>query len=107
MIVAAAIVAGISEGTWAFLGVLVANAVLLFGLFYRQSGMRVAVDQINTAVNHQPEGDPTLIERVITLELQAQNGHLHRDWEREAFQLLAHEVGAHLPEYPDDCLKAS
>jgi hypothetical protein len=101
------VIAAVSEGTWTFLGILVTNAVLLAGLFWRQKGMKLGIEQINTAVNHQEEGEPTLVERVVRLEKAANASHLHRDWEREAFQTLARHVGAHLNEYPTDCSEAS
>jgi hypothetical protein len=74
------VLAAISEGTWAFLGVLVANIVLLIGLFYRQGAMRQGIDRIDTAVNHQAEGEPTLVERVANVERAVASAQVH--WER-------------------------
>ena len=94
------ILAAISEGTWAFLGVLVTQLCILVALFVRQGRARASIEQINTAVNHQLAGAPTLVERVTDIERAVALGHLHRHWERHAFTTLAHHVGCILPPYP-------
>jgi hypothetical protein len=94
------IVAAISDGTWAFLGVLVANGAMLAALFIRQGRARTSIEQINTAVNHQLAGTPTLVERVSDIEKAVATAQLHRGWERHAFTTLAHHVGCILPPYP-------
>lgn len=99
---------------WGLLGVIVAQVGMFAGLVYtskqsRQANVHagqtaVKVDSINQAVNHQPNSEPTLIQRVIGLQecydrfyrdLEA-----HRLWEHEAFIALAEEVGIELPVYP-------
>jgi hypothetical protein len=102
--VTAAIFAGISEGTWAFLGVLLTNAVILIGLFVRQGRIASGVRDVNRAVNHQPEDHPTLIQRVASLEKASRIGGRHREWEHEALRVISIEIGCVLPDYPDECL---
>lgn len=92
--------AAISEATWGFLGVLVANAVILAGLFVRSGRTSTAVGQINRAVNHQPEGSPTLVERVGRIETETT---AHRHWEHLAFNAIADEIGVELPPHPKEC----
>lgn len=98
--------AAISEATWAFLGVLVTNAVILAGLFIRQGKQARSVEQINRAVNHQPEGSATLVERVGTLEdltdTIVDETRIHRSWEWNALGALAHHVGCVLPVEPEE-----
>jgi hypothetical protein len=98
------IIAAVSEATWGFLGVLVANAVILAGLFLRQGKQSYKVDQINKAVNHQPEGSPTLVERVGTVEQLAaelaEETAAHRTWEHKAFTAIAEQIGVTLPPLP-------
>ena len=92
--------AAISEGTWAFLGVLATQIVVLVALFVRQGRNSQSLDQINTAVNHQVEGEPTLVQRVVNVEHAVASAQLHRGWERDAFRKLASHVGCILPPYP-------
>lgn len=99
------LVAAISEGTWAFLGVLVTQIVLLCTLLIRQGKARQSIEQINTAVNHQGKDDagndrPTLIHRMIDVEEAVKVAQTHRSWEKEAFIKIAHHVGCILPPYP-------
>jgi hypothetical protein len=94
--------AAISEGTWAFLGVLITNAVLLVGLFYRQGRIAAGVRDVNRAVNHQPNDHPTLIQRVASLEVSADNADRHREWQHGALHAISVEIGCELPPYPKD-----
>ena len=94
------IVAAISEGTWAFLGVLITQFGVLLALYVRQGRARTSIEQINTAVNHQLVGSPTLVERVTEIEAAIATAQQHRGWERHAFTMLAHHVGCTLPAYP-------
>jgi hypothetical protein len=98
--------AGISEGTWAFLGVFITNVVVLVGLFYRQGKQGRSVDQINRAVNHQSDDQPTLIERVVTVERRteeiAEDTREHREWEYGVFSAIASHVGLKLPKHHRD-----
>ena len=92
--------AAISEGTWAFLGVLVTQVVLLTALFVRQGRNKEGIDQINRAVNHSDPGDDTLVQRVKNVEQAVKTAQAHRGWERDAFMKIAHHVGCILPPYP-------
>lgn len=55
------------------------------------------VDQINTAVNHVPEGSRTLVQRVTTIESETR---AHRAWETEVFRTIAAQIGCDIPEAP-------
>jgi hypothetical protein len=98
--VTAVIVAAISEGTWAFLGVLTTQIVVLVALFVRQGRNATSLEQINTAVNHQGKDEPTLVQRVVNVEQAVASAGVHRSWEKQAFTTLAHHVGCTLPPYP-------
>ena len=98
-------VAAISEGTWAFLGVLVTNMVVLVGLFLRVNKQAKSVEQINRAVNHQGDEAPTLIERVVRVEARTEELAVetvkHRQWQARVFTALARHVGMTLPPCDD------
>lgn len=96
--------AAVSDSTWTFLGVLITNVVILVGLFVRQGKQGTKVEQINRAVNHQPAGSPTLVDRVGAVEKLAadlaSDTAVHRDWERQVFIAIADEIGVKLPPLP-------
>jgi hypothetical protein len=100
------ILAAISDGTWAFLGVLITNGVILVGLFRRVGRQGQSMEMINRAVNHQEPGASTLIDRVITVERRteeiARETAEHRRWQDRMFTALAHHVGMTLPRHDDD-----
>jgi hypothetical protein len=95
-------IAGVTEGMWGFFAAVVTNAVILIGLYVRQGKQRTVLDQVNRAVNHQPEGSPTLVERVVAVEERteqlATETVAHRAWEHRVFAALAHHVGFNLPQ---------
>lgn len=88
-----------SEGAWGFLGLLVAQSVALTALLINARRTRQDVKQVNRAVNHQPEGAPTLVERVGRIEKETS---AHRTWEHAAFHALARHVGCELPPSPEE-----
>lgn len=103
-------ISAVSDATWTFFGVIVTSMasvlVALIAVLVRQGKMRVSVEQINRAVNHQGDDKPTLVERVIgieerteVLEVETVN---HRKWERLAFTALARHVGCELPPHGTD-----
>jgi hypothetical protein len=92
-------VIALSDAGWGFLGVLVAQVVILAGLWFNWHRVRRDVVEINHAVNHRPEGAPTLVERVGIIEAETL---AHRTWEREAFTALSRHVGFVLPPYPEE-----
>lgn len=96
----------VSAAAWSFLGVLVTQLVVLTGLFVQQRRQGHSVDQINRAVNHQPDEEPTLVQRVRNVEERteelAKQTRTHRDWEHKAFAALAIHVGCHLPPHPKE-----
>lgn len=58
---------------------------------------RQDVKQINKAVNHVAEGEPTLIQRVRDIQ---RDNHEFRLWTHESMFRIAKEVGAHLNRPP-------
>jgi hypothetical protein len=63
----------------------------------RQRRVTTAINQINTAVNHQDVGAPTLVERVIALEThmhRADHRHVdHTAWLHTSMCMIAKQVG--------------
>ncbi len=59
---------------------------------------RKAIQQINRAVNHRPNGEPTLIQRVVRLE---QNSSLHAEWSAQVLVAVAEQVGVDIPARPE------
>ena len=85
-----------------------AIGALILGLLVlsRQRVHGIAIDQINTAVNHQPIEGPTLVDRVTRLEVSMAH---HIEWERAEFAWvsaslvrIANHVGAILPAPPEE-----
>ena len=72
----------------------------------RQRVHGVAIDQINTAVNHRPATEPTLVTRVANLELAIDRHveweHANSEWVSRSLILIAHHVGATLPAPPPE-----
>lgn len=58
---------------------------------------RKDLKQINKAVNHVGEGEPTLIQRVKNLEMRSEK---YAEWESAAFKAIADQIGVTLPERP-------
>jgi hypothetical protein len=84
---------GYSTGFWAFSGIAVTQLVILCGMLLNAR----RVKQVNRAVNHQPEGSLTLVERVVRIEHETK---AHRSWENQVFHLIAAELGVSLPSNP-------
>lgn len=95
MVIASVI--ALAEAGWEFFSVLVVNLFAVVVLFIRQGRIGVKVDQVNTAVNHQPVGSRTLVQRIASIEIDTA---AHRLWEHAAFSMLAKQVGCKLPTYP-------
>jgi len=93
-----------SPAAWAFLGVMVSQGVVLAGMFVQQRRTAAEVSQVNRAVNHQPDGSATLVQRVGAIETQLDDFKtetgVNREWEHKAFRALAKEVGCVLPPHP-------
>lgn len=67
--------------------------------------MKSAVTQINDAVNHQREGDPTLVQRVSKIEDAVECAKAHQDAERAMFVWLAttiKRIAHHVGIVPDE-----
>jgi hypothetical protein len=94
-----AAVLGLSDAGWGFLGIAITQLVIFAALFVRSGRTGREVSQINRAVNHQPDGSPTLVERVGRIEDET---IAHRRWEHEAFSAIATEIGVTLPDHPKE-----
>lgn len=93
-----------SPAAWTFWGLVIpaflGNAVALTALFVRAGRTATEVAQVNRAVNHQPPGAPTLVERVEKLEVHREETHEHWRWERRALAAIARNTGTVLPPHP-------
>lgn len=87
----------ISDSAWGFWGLLVTQTCALVALLINARRTRRGVDQVNRAVNHQPEGMPTLVERVGRIETEAA---AHRSWEAKVFDAIGSQLGIDLPPPP-------
>lgn len=58
---------------------------------------RKAIRRIDRAVNHQPDDAPTLIQRVIRLEV---NQTSHSTWTATVLENLAKQIGVDIPPRP-------
>lgn len=74
-------------------------AVALPGLKATVEAIDTKVDQINTAVNHQPEGESTLVQRVQAIE---RDSKAHRSWEAEVMHLIGAQLGIDIPPPPKE-----
>ncbi len=83
---------------WVFLGVVAATTVPAWLNYLNGRKNRHDVIAINRAVNHSPEGSPTLVERVGCIERETA---AHRLWEKQAFTTIAAQVGCTLAPYPE------
>ena len=61
------------------------------------TGIEGKVDEINHAVNNVPKGAPTLVQRVDRLEDGHERFESHHQWECNALQLIADNIGVNLP----------
>jgi len=95
-----------SDAGWAFLGVLSVQFVALAGLYVQSRKTGTQVTQVNRAVNHQPEGTATLVQRVGTIEKEIvsfkEETEKHRCWEYGVFQLMGEHVGFRVPVRPTE-----
>lgn len=74
-------------------------ALELPGLKATVAAIDTKVDQINTAVNHQPEGESTLVQRVQLIE---RDSKAHRRWEAEVMALIGAQLGIEIPPPPQE-----
>lgn len=95
-----------SPAAWGFFGLMVTQGVVLVGILRQQRRTGHEVSQVNRAVNDQPVGVATLVERVGVIgdDVEQIKGETvaHREWERKVFIALAKEVGVELPRHPSD-----
>lgn len=75
--------------------VIVAVIVAIAGAIAQRN--RRDIKMINRAVNHQGLDQPTLIQRVISLEA---NQTIHATWTAEALVAVAGQIGVTLPDRP-------
>lgn len=82
--------AQIDTGTAMIAAAVIAAIPATLALWNRRS-----LNQINRAVNHVGEGEPTLIDRVRGIETSQRDFH---EWSIMSMNLLAKQVGTELPE---------
>lgn len=74
----------------------------------RQRRVTTAINQINTAVNHQDIGAPTLVQRVIALETHMHRAGLrdvqHTAWLETSMGMIAKQVGCVIEPAPAERL---
>lgn len=87
----------LSDAAWGFLGLLVFHAAALIALLINSHRTRVSINDVNRAVNHQPVGSPTLVERVGSIERDYAS---HRCWVQTSLRAVAAQVGTSLPPNP-------
>jgi len=97
-------VIALSEAGWAFFGIVVVQFFALAGLYMQSRRTGTEVKQVNRAVNHQPEGSATLVQRVGSIEdeiasFKAETAE-HRRWEHRLFQSMGSHVGFTVPPHP-------
>lgn len=83
----------ISDGAWGVIGILVAQLGGIVVLLIKLARTSREVSAVNRAVNHVQPGEPTLVQRVATLEHQQAR---HRDWTHQAMCTIAHQLGVTL-----------
>jgi hypothetical protein len=62
------------------------------------SSMDTKIDQINTAVNHKHDHEPTLVERVRRIESEQRKNSAVLRWMSQSQEMMADHVGLQLPE---------
>lgn len=75
----------------------IGSLLLLLGTFVNGARNRRDIKVISRSVNHVGRGEPTLIQRVRRLE---RHGERHAKWEKEAFTVIAQQLGVSLPTFP-------
>lgn len=85
--------AQIDTGTAMIVAAVIAAIPATLALWNRRS-----LNQINRAVNHVGEGEPTLIDRVRTIESSQREFH---EWAIAALKTLATQVGTVLPHHSE------
>lgn len=82
--------AQVDTGTAMIVAAIIAAIPATLALWNRRS-----LNQINRAVNHVGEGEPTLIERVRGIEAGQRDFH---EWVVTSLHILAGQVGTRLPD---------
>lgn len=82
--------ASIDTGTAMIVSAVIAAIPASIALWNRRS-----LNQINRAVNHVAKGEPTLIERVRSIEAEQKS---FREWVTGALKQVALQVGTKLPD---------
>jgi hypothetical protein len=99
-------VVAVSEAGWAFLGIVVVQFFALAGLYVQSRKTSTGVAEVNRAVNHQPTGSATLVQRVGSSEdeiasFKAETAE-HRRWEHRLFRSMGNHVGFTVPAHPTE-----
>ncbi len=83
----------LSDGAWGVIGILITQLAGIVVLLLKLGRTQREVSQVNRAVNHVQPGQPTLIQRVTTLEAEQAR---HRDWTHQSMCAIAHQLGVRL-----------
>lgn len=94
---------GVSEAGWQFAGVVVVQLTVVFGIWYAAHNARRArkvIESTNEAVNHVPEGTPTLIQQVLHHGMVLRKIEAHQQWQAGVLLEVARQAGVVVPALP-------
>lgn len=96
---------GLDDGAYILGGVALTQAVVVFGIIYAGRNARAArtiAESTNNAVNHVPEGSPTLIQQVQEHGRILRRHTRHNEWSATVLQEVARQAGVGVPPLPTD-----
>lgn len=96
---------GLSEAAYVLIGTVVTQIVVLFGIIYGARNARrarIVAESTNNAVNHVPEGQPTLIQQVQEHGRILRRHSQHHEWSAQVLQEMARQTGVPVPPLPVD-----
>lgn len=95
----------VDDGTKLLIGTLITQAVVVFGIIYAGRNARrarVVAESTNNAVNHVPDGQPTLIQQVQEHGRILRRHTKHNEWSATVLQEVARQAGVGVPPLPSD-----
>ena len=96
-----------SDAMWVFLGVVVTQFVVVFGIVYAAKNARAArtiAESTNEAVNNvdKEKGEPKLIDQVRSHGRQLKAHNEYHRWTAAALVTIADEIGVKVPPLPEE-----
>lgn len=94
---------GIDQGAYILAGVIITQGVVVFGIVYAAHNAkkaRVVAESTNNAVNHVPEGTPTLIQQVQEHGRILQKHGAYHEWQTDVLREVARQAGVVVPPLP-------